>query len=123
MGRLMDDMTRLVGEIRAACDDRGRLMRDLKHATVETRRAVAHLRRSFAADLAGARAAWLGATAPVSPRARVPETTAPRGRGGEAEREEVLGDVAEERRRLEAKRRARAEAEPGRKAGRRHQPR
>lgn len=90
MGRLTDDMTRLVGEIHAARDGRGRLMRDLTHATVEMRRAVAHLRRSFVADLAGARAAWLGATAPVSPRAGVSETTAPRGRGVQAERGEVL---------------------------------
>ena len=105
--RLTDDMTRLVGEIHAARDGRGRLMRDLTRATVEMRRAVAHLRRSFAADLAGARAAWVGATAPVSPRAGVPETRAPRGRGVEAERGEVLREAAEERRRPEAERRAR----------------
>ncbi len=123
MGRLTDDMTRLVGEIHAARDDRGRLMRDLTHATVEMRRAVAHLRRSFAADLAGARAAWLGATAPVSPRAGVPETPAPKGRGVEAERGEVLGEETEERRRLEAEHRARDEAQMARKAGRRPRPR
>lgn len=123
MGRLMDDMARLVGEIHAARDDRGRLVRNLKHAAAETRRAVAHVRRSFAADLAGARAAWLGATAPVSPRAGVPETAAPRGRGGEAAREDVLREAEEERRRLEAERQARDEAQMARKAGRRHRPR
>ncbi len=83
MGRLTDDMTRLAGEIHAAREDR-------KHATVEMKRSVAHLRSAFAADLAGARAAWLGARASVSPRAVVPETTAPRGRGVEAERREAL---------------------------------
>jgi len=123
MGRLTEDMTRLVGEIHVARDGRGRLMRDLKHATVEMRRAVAHLRRSFAADLAGARAAWVGATAPVSPRAGVPETRAPRGRGVEAERGEVLREAAEQRRRPEAERRARDEAQMARKAARRHRPR
>ena len=123
MGRLADDMTRLVGEIHAARDGRGRLMRDLTHATVEMRRAVAHLRRGFAADLAGARAAWFGATAPVSPRAGVPETAAPRGQGGQAEREDVLREAEEERRRLEAERQARDEAQMARKAARRHRPR
>jgi hypothetical protein len=123
MGRLMDDMTRLVGEIHAARDGRGRLMRDLTHATVEARRAVANLRGSFAADLAGARAAWLGATAPVSPRAGVPETAAPGGLGGEAEREDVLREAEEERRRVEVERQARDEAQMARKAGRRHRPR
>lgn len=123
MGRLTDDMTRLVGEIHAARDGRGRLMRDLTHATVEMRRAVAHLRRSFAADLAGARAAWLGATAPVSPRTWVPETTAPRGRGVEVERGEVLREAAEERTRLEAEHRVRDKAQTTRKIGRRPRPR
>jgi len=58
MGRLADDMTRLVGEIQAARDDRRRLMRDLKHATVEMRRAVARLRSILASDAAGLRVAW-----------------------------------------------------------------
>jgi hypothetical protein len=123
MGRLTDDMTRLVGEIHAGRDERGRLIRDLAHATVEMRRAVAHLRRGFAADIVGVRAAWFGATAPVSPRAGVPETSAPRGREVEAEGGEVLREAAEERRRLEAERRARDEAQMARKAGRRPRPR
>ncbi len=41
MGSFTDDMTRLVGEIHAARDGRGRMMRDLKHATVEMKQAVA----------------------------------------------------------------------------------
>ena len=55
MGRLADDMTRLVGEIHAARDGRGRLMRDLKHATVEMKNAVAGMQarfRSAHADMA-----------------------------------------------------------------------
>ena len=47
MGRLTDDMTRLVGEIHAGRDDRGRLMRDLKHGTVEMKRAVAGMQARF----------------------------------------------------------------------------
>ena len=113
---MTDDMTRLVGEIHAAREDR-------KHATVEMRLSVAHLRSAFAADLAGTRAAWLGTRAFVSPRAVVPEGVAPKGREAKGEREEVLGEAAEERSRLEAERRARAEAEPGRKARGRPRPR
>ena len=116
MGRLTDDMTRLVGEIHAAREDR-------KHATVEMKLSVARLRSAFAADLAGARAAWLGTRASVSPRAVVPESVAPKGREVKGEREEVLGEAAEERSRLEEERRARAEAEPGRKARGRPRPR
>ena len=47
MGRLTDDMTRLVGEIHAGRDERGRLMRDLKHATAEMKRAVAGTQAGF----------------------------------------------------------------------------
>jgi type IV secretory pathway VirB10-like protein len=92
-------MTRLVGEIHAARDDR-------KHATVEMRRAVAHLRSSFAAELAGARAAWLGAMVTV-PRmgAGTPRIAAPG-----VEREDVPREAAEERRRLTAKRDAEEDA-------------
>jgi hypothetical protein len=108
----MDDMTRLVGEIHAARGDR-------KRATVEMRLSVAHLRSAFAADLAGTRAAWLGTRAFVSPRAVVPESLAPKGREAQGEREEVLGEAAQERSRLEAERRARDEAQMARKAGRR----
>jgi hypothetical protein len=109
MGRFTDDMTRLVGEIHAAREDR-------KHATVEMKLSVARLRSAFAADLAGARAAWLGTRASVSPRAVAPESVAPKGREEKGEREEVLGEAAVERR-------ARAEAEPGRKARGRPRPR
>ena len=123
MGRLTDDMTRLVGEIHAARDDRGWLLRDLRHATVEMKRAVAHLRSTFAADLAGARAAWFGATAPVSREAGEPGT-APLGSRweAEAEREDVLREAAEERRRREAERRG-DETRTVRKARGRHRPR
>ena len=68
MGRLTGDMTRLVGEIHAARGERGRFLRDLTHARVEMRRAVAALRKRFLDDLAGARVAWFG-PAPVSPGA------------------------------------------------------
>jgi len=47
MGRLTEDMTRLVGEIHAGRDDRGRLMRDLKHATVDMKQAVAGMQAGF----------------------------------------------------------------------------
>ena len=47
MGRLTEDMTRLVGEIVAGRDDRGRLTRDLKHATVEMKQAVAGMQAGF----------------------------------------------------------------------------
>ena len=53
MGRLTDDMTRLVGEIHAARNGRGRVMRDLKHATVEMKRAVAGMQASFRSAHAG----------------------------------------------------------------------
>lgn len=82
MGLLANDMMRLVGEIHAGRDDRRRLLRDLKHATVEMRRAVAHLRSRFAVDLAGARAAWFGAMAPVPREAGAPKVAAPGGWSG-----------------------------------------
>ena len=47
MGRLTDDMTRLVGEIHAGRNDRGRLVRDLKTATVEMKGAVAGMQAGF----------------------------------------------------------------------------
>jgi hypothetical protein len=55
MGRLTDDMTRLVGEIHGARDQRGRLIRDVKHATAEMKRAVAGMQAGFSsahADMA-----------------------------------------------------------------------
>lgn len=65
MGRLTDGMTRLVAEIQTARRERERSMRDLTQATGAMRREVAHLRCTFAADVAGARAAWLGSTAHI----------------------------------------------------------
>ena len=47
MGRLTEDMTRLVGEIHAGRDERGRLTRDLKHATAEMKQAVAGMQAGF----------------------------------------------------------------------------
>ena len=47
MGRLTDDTTRLVGEIHAGRDERGRLMRDLKSATVEMKGAVGGMQAGF----------------------------------------------------------------------------
>jgi len=134
MGRLADDMTRLVGEIQAARDDRRRLMRDLKHATVEMRRAVAHLRSSFAADLAGARAAWLGAPASVSPTEqrlkakRDAEELAKRDAEVRAkqdaeERAKRDAEVRAKRRVRKAKRPARDKARTVHKAGGRHRSR
>lgn len=63
MGRLTDGMTRLVAEIQTVRRERERSMRDLAQATVALTREVAHLRSTFAADVAGARAAWRRSTA------------------------------------------------------------
>lgn len=49
MGRLTDDMTRLVGEIQAARADRARTIREVKHATLEMKRTVAAMQASFRA--------------------------------------------------------------------------
>lgn len=113
MRRLTDDMTRLVGRIHAARDDRARLRRDLKHATFEMRRVVAHLRSRVAADLAGARAAWVGAMVAVPTRRAETATIAAPG----VEREGVLPrEPAEERRRLKAKHEGEARAKHEAKA-------
>ena len=119
MGRLTDDMTRLVREIHAARDDRRRLTRDLEHAAAAVKHAVASLRGTFA----GARAAWVGATAPVSRGVGEPGPAASGGWEAEAEREDVLREAAAERRRLETERRARDEARVAPKARGRHRPR
>jgi len=73
VGRLTEDMTRLVDEIHAGRNDRRRLTQELTHAAAEMKAAVAGLRGTFAADLAGARAAWVGARAPVSRGVPAPE--------------------------------------------------
>jgi len=133
MRRLTEEMTRLVGEIHAARDDRGRLMRDLKHATAEMKRAVAHLRSRFAAELAGARAAWFGVPALVSPGVglaaswqREPEAEQePQAQHEpEVEHQDVLQKAVVEHRPVEAERRARDKTRIGRKKARgSHRPR
>jgi hypothetical protein len=79
-------MTRLVGEIQASRDDRGRMLRDLKRGTAEMlarfrsahldmarrqrpmlREFVAGLRKELWTDLGGARKAWAGAAAEPMP--------------------------------------------------------
>lgn len=117
MRRLTDDMTRLVGSIHVARHDRRRLLRDLKSATANMKRAVAHLRRSFATDLAGGRAAWLGAPASVARRVEEPPSLAPEKRETEVEPEEeepelkdAFREAAAKRQRLAAERRVREEA-------------
>lgn len=47
MGRLTDDMTRLVGEIQTERAARARTIRDVKHATAEMKRAVAGMQSAF----------------------------------------------------------------------------
>lgn len=49
MGRLTDDMTRLVAEIQAGRTDRARLVRDIKRATAEMRHAVGRMLGGFRA--------------------------------------------------------------------------
>lgn len=120
MGRLTDDTTRLVGEILAARDERGRLTRDLKDWTAAMKRAVARLRGTFAADIAGAQAAWFGTRAPVTREAGEPGPAAPGGWEAEAEHEDVLPEATEGRGRREAERRARDEVRVVRKARGRH---
>jgi len=71
MGRLTDEMTRLCGEIVALHKARKGFIKDLTHnvaamkanfrrAHAERRAAVAHLKKTVAADLEGARRAWAG---------------------------------------------------------------
>ena len=47
MGRLTEDMTRLVAEINTGRSERGQLIRDMRHSTGEMKRAVAHQMRDF----------------------------------------------------------------------------
>jgi hypothetical protein len=47
MGRLTDDMTRLVGEIHTGRADRARTIREVKHVTAEMKRAVAEMQAGF----------------------------------------------------------------------------
>ncbi len=96
MGRLTDDMTRLVAEINTGHSERSRLIPEGKHSnsqmmnrfhathtqmareqrqslqrfTSTLRQTVAGLRMVFAADIAGARAVFFGGAAAVSVRGR-----------------------------------------------------
>lgn len=104
MGRLTDDMTRLVAEIRGARRVRERCVQDVVCAVRAMKRRVAHLRSTWAADLAGARAAWSG-LALSSSVAGVPAT-------GRLGRRDV--DAGHEAlRREETEERGRFETEPG----------
>lgn len=47
MGRLTDDITRLVAEIHAGRGERGRLLRDLRQSTAEMKRAVGAMQAGF----------------------------------------------------------------------------
>ena len=47
MGRLTDDMTRLVGEIQTGHADRARAIQEAKRMTVEMKRAVAAMQTNF----------------------------------------------------------------------------
>ncbi len=93
MGRLTDDLTRLVGEIHTGRADRARTIRDLKHATAEMqtgfrsaradmarsqqrmlrdfvsglRATVAGVRKEFAAENASAHRAWFGTMTAAMP--------------------------------------------------------
>lgn len=62
MGRLTDDITRLVGEIHAGRGERERLVQDLRHATAEMKRTVAAMQARFHAahaDTAARKRRWL----------------------------------------------------------------
>ena len=101
MGRLTDDMTRLVAEIHAARRARERSVQDRACAAGEMRRGVAHLRSAWAADIAGARAAWSG-PAPPSAQAAFSPPVVWGGWGVEAEHEALLREGTEGRGRFEA---------------------
>ena len=103
MGRLTDDMTRLVAEIHEARRARERSVQDRARATRVMRRRVAHLRSAWAAEIAGARAAWSG-PAPPSGAGGVPATGRPGGWDVEAEHEALLLEGTEGRGRFEAER-------------------
>jgi hypothetical protein len=47
MGQLTEDMTRLAAEINSGRSDRARLMREVKQATTEMKRAVAQMNARF----------------------------------------------------------------------------
>lgn len=117
MGRLTDDITRLVAEIHAARRARERSMQDLARGAREMRRAVAHLRSTWVADIAGARAAWAG-PAPPSGAAGVPAPGRPGRWDVEAEHEAVPRERTERGGRFEAERGAPAPAKTQR--ARRH---
>ena len=94
MGRLTDDMTRLVGEIQTAHGERGRLVQELKRFARELQREGAQRRSMTAADLAGARAAWLGSRPRVMPRVGVSVSAVAAERGVEPEPEALRRNAA-----------------------------
>lgn len=103
MGRLTDDMTRLVAEIHAARRARERSVQDRARAACEMRRRVADLRSIWTADRAGARAAWSG-PAPLSGAAGVPVTGHSWRWDVEAEHEALPREATEGRGPFEAER-------------------
>ncbi len=121
MGRMTDDVTRLVGEIRTGRDDRERMRLELKHATAERSNAVAHLRSTVAGDIAGARAAWFGSMAPLSRRAGTPGSFPARTWEIEVEPEDVVQQAVEDQSPTQGERRVGDDAQPARKARGRHQ--
>ncbi|MEK7757023.1 MAG: hypothetical protein AAB385_07410 [Planctomycetota bacterium] len=78
MGRLTDDMTRLVGEIHTGHEERRRFVRDIKDnvaamratfraANEERARTVRQMLKKCADDLAGAHKAWFGTMTAAMP--------------------------------------------------------
>lgn len=101
MGRLTDDMTRLVAEIHRARRGRGRCVQDVAGAVRAMKRRVALLRSAWTADLAGARAAWFGLA--LSPDAARVRATGRLGRRDvDAPHEAPRREETEERGRFEA---------------------
>ena len=118
MGHLTDDITRLVGEIKAGHAARVSFVKDMcqevvtmregfRRANEERAREVKALRQEVAADLAGARRAWFG----PSPAERRAQKEAERRAREQAERERRAREQAERRAQEEAERRAREQAE------------
>lgn len=112
MGRLTDDMTRVVSEIHAARRARERSVQDRARAARERRRRVADLKSAWAADIGGARAAWSG-PAPSSSIAGVLATGRPGRWDADAEHEALLREATETRGRFEAERGAPAPDKTG----------
>ena len=108
MGKLTDDMTRLVGEIKAGHAARVSFGKDMRQEVATMRegfrraieervREVKALRQEVAADLAGARRAWFG----PSPAERQAKKEAERRAREQAERERRAQEEAERQRAAE----------------------